>query len=295
MTLDTIVIYHAFCADGMGSAWAAHTVIGAGAEYKAASYDDPLPSLDLFRMRHVYIVDFSYPASFIREIGLVALSVAVLDHHKTAQKELVGQVFPRGVVVEFDMDRSGAGMTWDYLHPGEPRPRMIDYIEDRDLWRWKLPNTHEVNAYIGLFPISPSSYAQLAKELENPEMFRQIVESGKLLVQQQDRIVTKISRLAFERTLHSPAGAKRVAFINTSTLISEVGNLILEKNPHLDFVAGWFDKGGVDLVRETVRVWSLRAANRFDVSDLAKKFGGGGHPNAAGFTSSTSFMLNEIP
>lgn len=295
---NDIVIYHANCMDGMGAAYAASTVLGGDADYLAAAYDDPLPDISLFALKNVYIVDFSYPADYIRKLGLVAASVTILDHHKSAEKELVGQIFPKGVTVLFDMERSGAGITWDWFHEvyanGEPVPRqqLINYIEDRDLWRFKLPHSREVNAYIALHDVQPGVYAHMAKELENHQRFQEIVVSGALLLEQQEKIAGKICKLAFERSLWSPEGNKRVMFINTSTMISEVGNMLLEKNPHIDFVAGWFDKGDTGEVR---RVWSLRAKDRFDCSVLAKKFGGGGHPNAAGFTSSASLMLSELP
>jgi hypothetical protein len=291
---DTIVIYHAHCMDGMGAAYAASTVLGGRADYLPAAYDDLLPPIDIFKLKTVYIVDFSYPAAFIREIGLVAASVTVIDHHKTAEKDLVGQVFPKGVEVYFDMKRSGAGMTWDFFQKGTPREVLINYIEDRDLWTWKLPHSREVSAYISLFPIAPAAYMILARELENHHKFDEIVVSGGLLLKQQDRFTSKICKLAFSRILPSPTGPKLVMFANTSMLASEVGNSLLEKNSSVDFVAMWFDKTD-NADSGITRVWSLRANNKFDCSALAKKFGGGGHPNAAGFTSSTNFMITEVP
>ena len=52
----------------------------------------------------------------------------------------------------FDMERSGAGLTWDYFYPGRPRPWLIDYVEDRDLWRFKIEDAEVVNAYISTIP-----------------------------------------------------------------------------------------------------------------------------------------------
>jgi hypothetical protein len=37
----------------------------------------------------------------------------------------------------FDMNRSGAGLAWDYFQPMTSRLRFIDYLEDRDLWRFR--------------------------------------------------------------------------------------------------------------------------------------------------------------
>lgn len=300
---NDIVIYHAHCMDGMGAAYAAFTVLGDKADYLAAAYDDPLPDVDLFRLKDVYIVDFSYPADYIRKLGMVAATVTVLDHHASAQKDLVDQEFPKGVTVQFDMKRSGAGMTWDFFHgtaeTGGIRNRLtlINYIEDRDLWRWALYRSKEINAYIALHDLKLGTFHDLAKVLDDSAGFVNASTSGELLLKQQDKIVSSICKKAFEKSLWSPAGTKKVMFVNTSTMISEVGNMLLEKNPHIDFVAGWMDIGdGPQAAPDGVkRVWSLRAAGKFDCSVLAKKFGGGGHPNAAGFTSSMGLMLSELP
>lgn len=287
-----LVIYHGHCADGMASCVAAlHGLGTVDTECIAGLYDEPVPHIDTFRLRNIYIVDFSYSEKVIREIAAVATKVVVLDHHKTAQAALVGPVFPANVEVLFDMNRSGAGITWDYFHPGVERPRLIDYVEDRDLWKWKLELTKEINAYIGLQDTTVVSYLGLLDELDNDRagMFDKAAEMGRVLIKQSEKTTGKICQLAFEKQLPSPKGTKRVMFINTCTMISEVGNALLERHPNIDFVAGWWDKS------DRVRIWSLRAANKYDVSALAKIHGGGGHANAAGFNTSTNFMLSELP
>ncbi len=53
-------------------------------------------------------------------------------------------------------------------------------------------------------------------------------------------------------------------------------------------VAGELSEGhpfaAVYVETSTDIIWSLRSRGDFDVSEIAKKFGGGGHKNAAGFT-----------
>jgi oligoribonuclease NrnB/cAMP/cGMP phosphodiesterase (DHH superfamily) len=118
-----------------------------------------------FLGRDVLIVDFSYPRDVLEAIAREARSVLVLDHHKTAAEELAGIGVPNGnydqfrnacedargtsgnFAAVFDMNRSGAGITWDYLHHGEPRPRLITLVEDRDLWRFNHdPETRQFHA-----------------------------------------------------------------------------------------------------------------------------------------------------
>ena len=68
----------------------------------------------------------------------------VIDHHITAQEALKGLDY-----CVFDMEQSGATLTWQYFFPKKPIPSMLSYIEDRDLWRWKLPDSRAVSAWLG--------------------------------------------------------------------------------------------------------------------------------------------------
>lgn len=170
LQVKTLCIYHANCADGLGAAWAVYRALGDNVEFHAASYgDNPVGSIGngaggwFFPIsteianRDILIVDFSYPLPVLRAMAAEARSVLVLDHHKTAQEDLTTLEPFCGCEIEyrnpsyseilqaistgdtdanlfaiFDLNRSGAGLTWDYLHPNVPRPRIIDLIEDRD-------------------------------------------------------------------------------------------------------------------------------------------------------------------
>src|SRR5579864_9108380 len=173
MAQKILCIYHANCADGFGAAWAVHRALGDGVGFVSAKYGESLVYtsnhneenkeetgilVGKFRNflsikgKDILFVDFSAPLDDLRTMAKEARSVLVLDHHKTAQEDLDAlEPFwhpysdliynTRGselLFANFDLDRSGAGLTWDYLHPNSPRPRIIDLIEDRDLWRFKF-------------------------------------------------------------------------------------------------------------------------------------------------------------
>ena len=67
--------------------------------------------------------------------------------------------------------------------------------------------------------------------------------------------------------------------VNASANQSEVGHELLQRYPEAPFAAIYFDTA------DGKRKWSLRGRGNVDVSALAKQFGGGGHHNAAGFTT----------
>ena len=129
-----LVIYHHPCLDGFTSAWAAKQALGNTAEYVPANYgnDELVPDV---MDRVVYLLDFAYPADVMRGIAALADKVIVLDHHKSAENDLK-ELLDSGVIEgEFDMNRSGAMMTWDYFFPDRDAPEFIQYVQDRDLWK----------------------------------------------------------------------------------------------------------------------------------------------------------------
>ena len=152
----TICIYHANCADGFTAAWAVRQALGSGVEFVPAGYGDEPPDVD---DADVVIVDFSYPRAVLERMAKWARSILVLDHHKTAQAELAA--LPQAqttwhqhkrcgvrLAAEFDMARSGAQMAWDFFGQ-RVRPFLIDVVADRDLWKWQIDQSREINAVIG--------------------------------------------------------------------------------------------------------------------------------------------------
>jgi hypothetical protein len=140
-----LCIYHGNCADGFTSAWVVRRKFG-DADFHAGVYQQAPPDVT---DRDVVMVDFSYKRDVLIGMREKARSVLVLDHHKTAEADL--QDIP-GVEAVFDMNRSGARITWDHYFPHEEPPRVLLHVEDRDLWRFKLPDTREIQANIFSFP-----------------------------------------------------------------------------------------------------------------------------------------------
>ena len=149
----TLVIYHGDCVDGFTAAWAAWRKWPT-ARFVAARYGEPPPGWRVDD--HVLIVDFSYPRDVLEALRNRVASLRVFDHHKTAEADLAGLDY-----CIFDMERSGAGITWDCLAQDDEqlwrsrggtgsrvRPWLVDYVEDRDLWRFAWPDSRQVNAYL---------------------------------------------------------------------------------------------------------------------------------------------------
>ena len=255
-----IVIYHDNCVDGFTAAWVARTVYP-GATFVPAQYGQDPPNLV---GQDVLIVDFSYPRETLLRMHASAKSIRVLDHHKSAQADLSELDF-----CLFDMDRSGAGLAWDELRgDGEPRLALVDYVEDRDLWRWKLPASREISAFIGSWEKSFERWSIVAEELET-QRDRAVAEGGAILRALNGYVAHKVPLATIFQL-----GNYLVPVINTTHATSELVGKLSEGHP---FAAGWFQDGAGSFI------YSLRSRGDFDVSEVAKAFGGGGHRNAAGF------------
>ena len=259
-TTETVILYHDSCMDGSAAAIIAYTA-HPEARLIPVQYGDPLP--EPLAGKHIIMVDFSYKREVMECLQEQAVSFICLDHHKTAEEEL------RGVPdCEFDMNRSGARMAWDKWNDREP-PWWVLYIEDRDLWRFDLVGSRDVNASLRSYGMSPRSLTQtIADEIP----IERHATMGEAIMRYQRQVIDQHARHAEDAELFGHT----VPVVNATVLFSEiVGSLAKDR----EFAASYFVKANGD------RVYQLRSdENGLDVSELARSVGGGGHKHAAGFT-----------
>lgn len=269
MNTKPLVIYHGNCPDGFGAAWAAYKALG-DVELFAAKYGEE-PPYDLARGRDTYVVDFSYPREKLIELCRVCADFFVLDHHKTAQAELEGLHY-----CTFDMGRSGAGIAWDHFHPGTARPWIVDYVEDRDLWRFSLPNSEEVSLAIRLTPHTLEAWDALAAR-SVPDV---LVEARGAKLYLDHYVRDALRNAYFINDLYAAATCTvcvNVSYTGVSDVLNAALVLPVVNSRPVVMALGWHVAGDGDIN------CSLRSPRSFDCSGFAKTFGGGGHAQAAGF------------
>jgi hypothetical protein len=254
----TFVLYHANCPDGFGGAWSVWLARGDAATYCPVSHGEPPPEIP--PDASVLMVDIAYPRDVALALRDRVRELVILDHHKSAQEELGDLDF-----ATFDMNRSGAMMGWNYMHPGKEPPPLIRYVQDRDLWRFELPNSREVTAALGSYPMDFATWSALDVD--------DLSREGTAILRFRDQTVRTI--VGFARW--GEIGGHRVPIVNATAHWSDVGEAMLEKFPDAPFVGAYFEDA------DGVRRWSLRSRPGFDVSEVAKRLGGGGHRQASGF------------
>lgn len=268
----TLCIYHGNCIDGFTAAWVVDKwsiEAEQAVEYFAGYYGQPAPDC---AGRDVIIVDFSYKRDELSKIVDECRSLIVLDHHKTAQEELGG--FPRHHPIEviFDMDRSGAGMTWDHFFPGIARPYVVGAVEDRDLWRFRLRGTKEINAVLSAHEMTFDNWNKVI----DGNVEQMILAGETLLIKFNKDLAEQLKQGTMIRKVHGDD----VPICNLHGLYSSEGGNAMCKSSGAAFSVTWFDT-------KEHRKFSLRSTDEGrDVSAIAKEYGGGGHRNAAGFSLS---------
>jgi oligoribonuclease NrnB/cAMP/cGMP phosphodiesterase (DHH superfamily) len=221
-----------------------------------------------------------------------------LDHHKTAQPfvDWLQNIIPDkdGIYWIFDNNHSGAGIAWDYFFPNEPRPWIVNYVEDRDLWLNKLWRSEEINAYIACLEFSFDIWdSALAMSIEDA------FYAGQVARRKTEQYVREVCKNVYFSDIFGvdtmeglPVNGmqpiyKEIPTVNICQVdCSEVLHALCEKYPSSPFSMYWMKRA------DGMYQYGLRSIGDFDVSAVAKLFGGGGHKNAAGFQ--LNYLLEEL-
>ncbi|MFV2004738.1 MAG: phosphohydrolase, partial [Gammaproteobacteria bacterium] len=144
-----LCIYHNNCLDGFGAAWVVRHALGEGVEFYKGIHQQQPPEAS---GRDVFLVDFSYKKDVLENMLKTAASITILDHHISAEKDLSALLDAGKIQGLFDMNKSGAMLTWQWFNPEQQAPKLIAYIQDRDLWQFKLDGSREINAALSSYP-----------------------------------------------------------------------------------------------------------------------------------------------
>jgi len=269
---EIAIIYHDPCPDGLAAAWITFQELnpyGHRIRMIPTGYDTNPP--DLPSETNIWIVDFSYPPDVLAELAAKHERVIVLDHHATAAEALGGtEGLPAlGADGTIDVDRSGAGIAWDWWHPTLPRPWWVDYVEDRDLWRWALPDSRAINAWIGCHHLTFDLFFLWGEAEVVPDEI--MVEAGGAL-RMLNATVARQARYARSCEI----GGDVMPVVNATAHMSETTEEVLIL--HDATLAAYFTHNG------TAWNYGFRSIDG-SARAVAERLGGGGHPNAAGCKS----------
>lgn len=285
--LKPLVIYHDNCADGFGAAWAAWFKFRDNAEYLPMNYNDkrvelydygnelsfPVPLAG----RDIFILDFSFKPEIMDAMLKVANHITWIDHHKTAFEDngLDPTLRHEDTGLDWhyilDPDHSGCVLAWRHFNPEIVTPIGLALIEDRDLWKWKLPNTRDFATGLRSEPFSFERFYHVMWFTD------ETTSAGRAMNKLLDQQLADVTKRPMPVDLYDIDGVMHCGLcVNcTPNFSSEAGNILVKKSNTFGMTWMLSDEGCAHV--------SLRSIGEFDVSKIARNYGGGGHRNASGF------------
>jgi len=246
-------------------------------------YKDTLDLKTIQPNEKIWIVDFSFKPEVMEELLKITQDITWIDHHKTAMEYKYSQEL-KGIR---DNNFSGCELTWKYIHPTKTMPRIVEMSGRYDVWDFSKygDELNELQAGIRLFEHNPENN-NWEKWLNNKreevnEIFgggEGILVDGLELLLNEGTVALKYRNNQYTSLIK--AWSFFVDFEGYKAVCCNVGST---SSQLFDSV-----KEDYDLMIPFVfdgKQWtvSLYTKKDIDCSEIAKKYGGGGHKQAAGF------------
>lgn len=269
---QSMLCLHHNDSDGRASAAIVRRALGPEVVLHEMNYGDPVPWEKVSSADRVVIVDFSLPKADMTRISQ-EVDFTWIDHHISAIEELV------------DISESWSGirdtsdaacvLTWRYFFPEQPVPRAIILIGDRDAWHWKEEETGAFDEGLYQQDTSPENDALWVPLLEDdPQAISRLVSQGKTLRKARlHNIQQQVDNYGFAVDFEG----YRTMAINTRGN-GDIGLYIQDLGYQIAYC--YVDNCQNGQLMTFVGLYS----SEVDVSVIAKKFGGGGHRGASGFS-----------
>lgn len=256
-------------------------IVGIGSAVKLVPYDyhkeDRLEQLIDDNAEEIFFVDCSAKPETLAKYDPI-----IIDHHKSFI-EKVGDS-PHSFRGNQKVGIAGCQLVWDTMFGGK-RPDLIDLLgtydtfDNRDEEYWE----NEVMPFqMGMKLKAPDpsenylwwyNRINAARDRIDHRTIEQTILEGELVLNYQENEDCKIMKNAFEVDFE---GYRAIA-VNTTRSNSRAFKSVWDEGKY-DIMLVWYNVGGVKTI---ISLYTTK--DDIDVSLIAKKYGGGGHRQAAGF------------
>ena len=247
-------------------------------KFVVANYDTDFPFDRVKRNESVFIVDYSLKnKDDMNRLLNITKKVIWIDHHITAIQKFDGFKYLEGI--RKDTYPAACMLCWQFCFPATPPPKFVSIVADYDVWKYEfgdltrnvvtaaqeMENTHPRNSDFW-YPVLEGDSNILTEMKINGEKIR---------------LVKSINRKSFVKS-----HAFRIEFEGMSVIAcnkQDGGSLLFDGLDDIDKYDAMmsFQYSGVSDLWEV----SLYSTNdEIDCGCVAKKYGGGGHRGAAGFS-----------
>lgn len=242
--------------------------------------------------KRVLIIDVAYKRNLLEKIINEAEYVTHIDHHVTVRPDTIelGKTYNNKFVSIYDIEESGASLTWMCMKGDKKMPKFIKYVKDNDMGIWKYKNTMPFITALRIHYLFEHVYDNIMKWglLFEIKEVKRLIKKGKIYVNYEDYLLNQnykkytLEKFPSEKIYNnnkqhfSMPGQYTVALVNSSGCPSgtQLGKKILDEI-ECDFCILWtlhMDKKKY--------VLSFRS-KKIDVGKIAQLFGGGGHKLAS--------------
>lgn len=283
--------------DGVGCAVLAKLAFGDKVDVTYCDYDSIDQEVKAYIDHPIadkcYITDIRIDEKLAEEINKKAISIQLLDHHPTALN--LNKFSWCDVVIENSQGEKTSGTElyykWlvrtGYLHDEWKYRKFVEIVRDYDTWAWSTK---------GQFGIVSKKFNDLMHIYGRDKFVNWCIHNIKTkfseLFSDQDELVLEIKQDEIDEYIIKKSNEviKKSIFgytcgvVFADRFVSELGNKLCLFDPELDFVV-MINMSDCSMSFRTVR-------NDIDLGkDIASRFGGGGHPKAAGASFSRDWQM----
>jgi uncharacterized protein len=241
-------------------------------------YGQKLDLLQFHKNDDVYMVDFSLPHPQMIELSN-RCNLIWVDHHKSSLKINLKEF--NGLALISDLKHAACHTIFNYFFYLDSNfiPSWAVYLIDRyDVWDFTDPNV--LPFQYGMRSIYHNADAEIWKDLlrSKNDIVEKLIEKGKNII---DFVTIQDEKLCKSSAFELEFEGYKWVVLNMPNGSTTTFDSIKDEYDNMMFYS--FD--GIKWK------FSLRST-AIDVSKIAEKFGGGGHPGAAGF-STTDILFKE--
>jgi oligoribonuclease NrnB/cAMP/cGMP phosphodiesterase (DHH superfamily) len=244
-----------------------------------------LKKINLKNYSHLIITDLSFSFEIMNFFyKKFKENLIWIDHHKRITDELEKEFFKQKIKITGirDFKHAACFLVWKFFK--KDAPDFVKYVQDMDLWTFKLENSKEFIAGLDTFkgPYTKKNINFILKFIDIDYFNKQkqkIIERGKII---QEHQIKHVKEQLFSGKIIDFFGNK--AFVVNSIFIPGVFAEVIfkeKKYKSAEILIIWYKDHNTNKFKFSLR---RRENSKVDLSLIAKRLGGGGHPAASGFT-----------
>jgi oligoribonuclease NrnB/cAMP/cGMP phosphodiesterase (DHH superfamily) len=251
-------------------------------EMIGVDYNDKLDLEAIKPGEPVFVVDFCFSTGEMVQLEGKAM-LCWIDHHKSSIDKMAE--LSLDIAGFREIGQAGCELTWKWLNPDTIMPLPVYFLGRYDVW------AHEEDEDILIFqqgmkaekdtlPGAPIWKALFAIDTPEDALLDDILRTGHIILDYQNKQNAEYAaNMAYEAEFHG----LRAIVLNKPYSNSQAFDSVYDPAKH-DIMVTF----GVKPKEYRYSMYATK--ENVDVSEIAKKYGGGGHKGAAGFFSETQII-----